>query len=151
VRLAGKHELDGTLRVIEDPLEPLRIAEEQRRPLVGCETARKADGQRMWVKPCGGCVDVCRRRASAQQLCSGALAHQCQHLHLSSLVLGPQCIGRNIRDARPGRSLVDRVAPIGSQVPIQQGRKARMDPGVRMDPIGDMIDRHFSFGQAGPQ
>ncbi len=43
--LAGEDDLDRTIGVGEDRLEPRYVVEEQRRPLVGGEAAGKADGE----------------------------------------------------------------------------------------------------------
>ena len=50
VRLAGEHELHGPLRVEQQPLEPLRVAQHQRQPLVGRQAAGEADRQRVRVE-----------------------------------------------------------------------------------------------------
>ncbi len=49
MRLAGEHDLDGPLRIPEDPGQPLLVGEEQRGSLVGREAAREADGERVRV------------------------------------------------------------------------------------------------------
>ena len=59
MRFPRKDELHGTLCITDDPRKSLDIGEEQRRALVGCESPRKTDRERVWIhrtKPCpAGC------------------------------------------------------------------------------------------------
>ncbi len=50
VGLAGEHDLHGSLRVRQQSLEPVRVAEEQRRALVGDEAPDEADRERVGVE-----------------------------------------------------------------------------------------------------
>ena len=47
MRLAGKNELDWTLRIIRDRREPFDVGKNQVRPLVCCKTPRKSDSERI--------------------------------------------------------------------------------------------------------
>ena len=50
MRLAREDDLHRAVGVVEQPRQPLGIAEEQRRALVGGEAAGEADGQRVGVE-----------------------------------------------------------------------------------------------------
>jgi len=45
MRLPGQQDLHGAIRVGEDPQQPLAVAEEEVRSLVGRETPREPEGQ----------------------------------------------------------------------------------------------------------
>ena len=56
--LAGEEELDRPLDLVEEVLESLRLAEEQRRALVGREPAGEADRQRLRIESAPGLGDL---------------------------------------------------------------------------------------------
>ena len=45
MRLAGKYELNRTLRIVDNGIKPVKIAEKQGGTLIGSETAGKSNGQ----------------------------------------------------------------------------------------------------------
>ena len=56
--LAGEHEMNRAGRVIEEMAEPVRVPEQQCRPLVRCETTGEADDQGVGVEgPAGASRD----------------------------------------------------------------------------------------------
>jgi hypothetical protein len=50
VRLAGDDELHGTLGIGQQAQQPLGVVQQEVRPLVGRETAGKAQGQRLRIE-----------------------------------------------------------------------------------------------------
>ena len=68
MRLAGKDELDGSRRIIQQTRQPRRIGEQQIRPLVTGEAPRKAKRQRVRVEHIRRFRDVFGRVAAAGEL-----------------------------------------------------------------------------------
>src|SRR5690606_22843514 len=54
MRLAGKDELHGPLRIVEDALESFRILENERGPFVGGKATGEAERQCIWIEDLRG-------------------------------------------------------------------------------------------------
>ena len=50
MRLSGKNDLYGPIRIVQDLGKPVFVSQKQRCPLIGCKAARKSDGQRFRIK-----------------------------------------------------------------------------------------------------
>ena len=66
MRLAGDHELDRTLRVQQQPGEPLGVGQHQRQALVGRHAPGEADRQHVGIEDVVDPAELGRRRAPLQ-------------------------------------------------------------------------------------
>ena len=130
MRLAGEEDLHRPLRLVEQALEPVRLAEEQGRPLVGREPAGEADRERRGSRSC--------RAASAISPSRGAPAP----LLLDELRRGGPPTRRALRRLVGAATARRGPASSGcSSTPVAAISRRR--PGGRVDAVGDRLDRDF--------
>ena len=147
VGLPGDHELDGVLRVQQDPLEPLRVPQHEREPLVGGHPAGEADREHARVEDRVGPAQLGVRETAL-------LPRRPQP--------GPDVLhqaGAQLPADGPQLGVVGAVDPAPPRGPVQvrahrvegQLRHARIDPGHDVHAVGDRADRHLVGVEARPQ
>ncbi len=127
MRLAGEEDLHGAPDLVEQVLEPLGLAEEQRRALVGREAAREADRQRARIEGARGLRDLLVPRALAALLLDELLAARRHEARPQRLVRPPQ------------------LAPIHVLGVLEHAGRRDLGrrPGRRVHAVGDRLDRDF--------
>src|SRR5690606_26613158 len=88
--LAGEHELHRSLEVREDRAEAIRVAEDERRALVGGETPSEADRERVGVEERLGARERARARLVAPELPREPTPQEAQALPLQGAPHLPQ-------------------------------------------------------------
>jgi hypothetical protein len=148
VRLAGHHDLDRPLRVQQQRLDPVRVAQHQRQPLVRGHPAGEADGEHVRVE----------HRAGPVQLGVGEAALQLGGVHPAADLVDqplaqrpaqrPQLLVRHLVQRLPAAGLLQQRV---RAVPVDDLQQLPAHPGRRVHPVGDRGDRHLGDVEAGPQ
>ena len=134
---------------MEQTLEPLLIAEEQRAAFVGGETASEPDRQNFRIENPIHAPNRFGRFARALARRADALAHEFHQTQFQFLVRLPQLRIGNVGDAPPEIRLGQMFFPIAQILRIERG-KFRRHPRFGVDAVGDTRDRHFVAGHTGP-
>jgi hypothetical protein len=142
MRLAGDDELHRALRIAQQTKQPLRVVQQQVRPLVGREAARKAQRQRVGIKQmlrpstasgdapeAASCRDNRSRAYSTRDLL--AAVRNCQ-----SLASETRRMSCSRFPSSPASGLCHR--PFRPEIV-----GCRRVPGRHVDSVGHMSDRHF--------
>ncbi len=145
MRLAGHDELHGALGVGEDPQQPLRIVQQQVRPLISCETARERDRQDIRIEHPARIRRLGRCGARGYQLARYPLARVFDELLARGAAKLPDF-------HRLDRAHLRIVGSRISQPPIRTGNlgperiRARPDPRWCMHTVRYITNRHL-FGR----
>ena len=154
VSLAGKEELDRPERVGQDPPEPLGVGEDEVRPLVGREAARKADRQHRRVQEA-----PLRHERRGLQRAGGIgvapqFAHPVQELVLERDVELPELVVRDRLDERPDRLHVVLLLPVRrglEEVAVVERGDPRVEPGRQVHPVRDRRDGDVGLRPVRPE
>ena len=90
MRLAGEHDLHRPPGAGEQPAEPVEIAEDEVRALVGGEPAREADGERAGIEEGARADDLCRLAVLAGEPMARVLADMVEQHRLEPHVSVPE-------------------------------------------------------------
>ncbi len=149
VGLARHHQLHRALRVQQERLEPLGVAQHQRQPLVRRHPPREADRQHVGVERVVDPAQLGRRRAAllpgpAQPAAGVVDEPRAQRAlgvpHLAAGHLAERCPERLVVVAVGVRALRER-----------QGGDLRRHPRGRVHAVGDRGDRHLRLVEGRPQ
>ncbi len=150
MRLAGNDELHGTLSIRQQAQQPLRVLQQQVRPLVGCKAACESDRQRIRVEHVFRAFDLGRGSAVSHQIARQALACVFDQPFACGGAELPQDRVAGVADALVGR--------IGVRLPAVAAAELRPQlicirpvPGRRMNPVGDVTDGYLVLRPAGKQ
>ena len=141
MRLAGEDDLHRPAGRVQDPREPLRIAEHQLGALVAGEAPREADRHRVGIEQRAGRDDARGADALLDPPLPRPLADEGKEIAPQSLTDGPQLLVGNREDAFPQRRIVVPIEPVGAEVGGEQVGEVRGDPGRHVDAVGDVRDR----------
>ena len=150
VRLAGDDQLHRPLGVQQQALEPLRVAQHQRQPLVRRHAPREADRQHVGVERASRSSRARRgpRRASPTSGRSRLRASSTSRSRSSRLVAQISRAGHLV-DRRP-----EALGVVGLGVgALADGQVDDLagDPGRRVHAVGDRADRHLGLVEGRPQ
>ena len=127
MRFAGKDKGDGTVGIVDDPGQLVRIGKEQGRAFVGRETARKANQQGIGLKHAFHAVALVPGQVEflGEQRHAGAQGVK-QFLFLGH-ARGPVCVVRNFVNPVPDRIFRRCLEPAFAKVLVEQLVHLRAD------------------------
>src|SRR6476620_5642125 len=149
MRLAREDDLNRAIRIIEDSGQAIRIVEQERRSLVGCEAAREANGQHLLLQERTAGEHLTRIAAVHPSL-PEPLAKDVQQSSLPAGMRLPEDIVGNSTHSAPDIGIGLVIPPFGSEVRIEHPGDPRCDPGLQVDAVGDVPDRHILNRTLGP-
>ena len=114
VGLAGEQNLHGPVRAVENTLQPLEIAQQQRRPLVSGEPPREPDGQRIRIEHFVGGIDFRLRRSAPLELNAQPPPRKRHQPLPAALVGAPQLLRGNRLRAPPQLGVGMLLAPFAA-------------------------------------
>ena len=138
--LAGEHDLDRAVGVVQHRGEPGAVPEDQWSPLVGREPSGEADGECVFTKAGPGQESLARIVAALHGLSDQPVTHESDQPGSEAVSKFPCRGGVDARRLRPG-SLV-RLRDLGLQadvLPPECGRGG-IEPGAGMHAVGDRTD-----------
>ncbi len=147
MRLARHQQLHGPLGVLEDPHEPVRIADQQVRALVGGEAAREAHRQHVGVEHRAGPLDLCRVPRLGRELPDETIPHE---PHQAFAGVGPLVPERLVGEAAQGLAggLVRPAPDVGAAGLAEQGVHLGRRPGRDVHAVGHVPHRHLRLRPA---
>ena len=131
VRLAGEDELHRPVGVVEHRHQPLGLRQQQRRPLVGGETASEADRQRVGVEHAA--AEPATHEADEP---TAAGDHRVPHLGGVEVAYDRPLVGAGGR-------------PVVTDHARQQGVDPARRPATAVHAVGDRTDRDLGGGRSG--
>ena len=149
--LAGENDLNRPVGITEDTCQALRVAQEQRRPLVGDESPDEADCERPGVQETGGGCEELFSGASAGELLSLVVTGELDEPGPSATTRIPQADVLGPDELAPGFGRPRRCLPIRAQLVIDELLDVARDPGLEVNAVRDMSDRHLAEGQSRPK
>ena len=151
MRLAGEDQLYGTLGIVQEPLEPLLIMEDEGGALVGCKAAGESQGQRLRVEHVIKLRELPVTFSMPQLLPLQACAQESNQL-LFAGVMGRSnfLVGSRLYHL-PYVRVVDFCQPVLAEIAIIEGAHFRGQPRSRMHTIGDVFYRDLIFRCTRPQ
>ena len=153
VRLAGDHELHRTLRVEQQALEALGVAEHQRQPLVRRDAAGEADGEHVGVERVVDPGELGRGRPALLPRLRQALAGVLDEAVAQHALGRPDLGGRDlVGDVEHGDRVVGvRVGAGTHAVVTGQVEDLAGHPGRGVHAVGDRGDRALVGVELRPQ
>jgi len=151
VRLPGEDKLDRSPRVGQEALQPVEIAEDQRRPLVGREPPGESDRQSALLEQRSGAHQVQRFLPLIRPTPPGIVADRPQQRPLQLAVRLPHGGVLETEDRVPESRLVHPVGPIGAEVGVEQVGHAMGHPRGEVHAVGHVPDGDARGVPAGPQ
>jgi len=150
VRLPGEDELDRAFLVQEQPLQPLGVAQQECRALVGGEAPREPDRERLGAQRLERGFDLLGVGPPAAELIGQARARERDQAFPPALVDPPELDVGDPLDVLPD-GLVPRLAqPVRPEIAGEERGHLLGDPGAGVDPVGDALDRHLRERHVGP-
>jgi hypothetical protein len=151
VALAGDDELDRPLVVQQQRLEPGRVLEHEREPLVGGHPPGEADGQHVGVEGGLGPAELGLGRPPGQRGGADPAAHLLDQPPAQQPPGAPQLTGVD-----PVHAVEVHLAPDRRRVALAGGLGAQLEqlaggPGRGVHAVGDGADRHVVGVEARPQ
>src|SRR5688572_9657665 len=144
MRLAREDNLHVSARRGEEANQPIRISEDQFRPLVGREPAREANRQRARIEQWprrdnGGRADILLRPPIA---C--ALPDEREEKALQRQTRVPERFVGNLEHTIPELAVILTVAPVGAEMVLEELRNLERQPRRGVDAVGDVGQRALS-------
>ena len=150
MRLARKDKLHGTLLVVDDGRQAIQIGEEQQRPFVSGETARKTDLQHIGLDALEHLHDLMGRIHAHLPGIAVAAADQANELLFEHHALLPKVFVRDVVHLLPLRNTIFvPLEPFGKIAGIQT-TQARRRPGREVHTVGHVTDMQLVFEVARP-
>ena len=151
MRLARKDKLHGTLLVVDDGRQAIQIGEEQQRPFVSGETARKTDLQHIGLDALEHLHDLMGRIHAHLPGIAVAAADQANELLFEHHALLPKVFVRDVVHLLPLRNTIFvPLEPFGKIAGIQTAQ-AHSRPGREMHAVGHVTDMQFVLEIPRPQ
>ena len=147
--LAGEDDLYRALGGVEEGLQPLRLRQEQGRPLVGGETPGEPDREDPGIEDVVAPGEVALADPLSEAGGPEAPPHEAHQPLLALLAHPPDVLVRRVVQAGP--SLGSGVPPLREDVAVEERGHLTRDPGGGVDPVGDGLDRNLVEGDVGPQ
>ena len=146
--LPAKIDLHRHLRVIDQRGNDFQVAHQQIRALVGREPAGKADRQRVGAEGPRNCASTEEARPAAPP---GRTARR--RVKSISRAFSVWCASHSSHRPRPRSRPRSRASaarrPVGAEMPLVHLAHLRREPGLHVDAVGDVADRHVILAQAG--
>ena len=149
--LSGEHQLDRHLWIVHERHDGLDVLENQIGPLVGGEPARESDRQRVHAQRPPQLSDEFRRLLPLLGALHRPPPRDVDQLHLQRLMRLPQLAVVDVVDRFPEARLAAASRPVGAQMPVVELVHLRREPGVGVNAVGDVADRHAIFADASKQ
>ncbi len=141
--LAGKEELNRTLRIVHDRVQPVQIAEEQRRSLVGGEPPSETDGQYVIAQVVLDGDDLARRVVVAKSGIADPFLHDPDQACLQGFPDRPDLLVRNLVDFFKALLVIVMGREFRTEDPRMHLFPFGSSPGRIMDPVRDIADEQF--------
>jgi hypothetical protein len=149
--LAGKEDLQWSVRIGEKGFEALNIEQEQIAAFIGGEAPGKADGQRLGVEASERLFYFCRWRAMAVHLLSQVDATEIYELLALLLVGIPEFSVGDLPYGSPTVWVGIDETPSVAEMLFEEIGHFRCRPSVDMHTIRDMADWDLVLGKIGPK
>ncbi len=142
--LAGEHELDRHLRIVDQRGDAIDILENQVGSFVGREPPREADRQRVEAQRPAQLSQHFFRLAAPLGLPHRMTANEVEQPRLERLMRFPQSRRRRSLRSFPTNGVRSRMLrPIGPKMSVVDLTHLRRQPRRHMHAVGDVTDRHL--------
>ena len=148
VRLAGDHHLERRA-VREDPAHALGVVRQEEQALVGRDSPREAERQRVLGEGLGDRLDVLGILAAQQPVLHRLHPHVLDERATGVVAGAPQLLVRDAVDGRPGLGVGGAPEPALAEVAVEQRAHRRREERRQVDAVRDVGDRHVVGGRVG--
>ena len=143
VGLPGDDELYRMFRMTDDPLQPVRVPEEEGSPLIRGEAAGKADRESLRGQDFSGSLNLGRRCPLAPELFGQTTTDKAHQIFPASLVGAPQLGAGDLLYLLPDMLVIRIFRPVRPQVPVEEHCHIPREPRGDVDAIRYVVDGHI--------
>ena len=149
VGFPGDDQLDRPFLVEQQLLQPVRVAQHQRQPLVGRHPPGEPDGQHVGIECRTDPTQFGLRRAAFQPRAAQPRPDVLDQQRAQLRADPPQMTGVDLLQPQPDAGIAERRIRPGQLAPQLQPLRRR--PGARVHAVGDRPDRHLGGVEPRPQ